>query len=195
MTVPSTSTGSNTSSAGQNRTDGSPDYLIWLLLTYVAFYLLALMFKFKPICWICCTFILGEKLVKNVFLSGAKMIEMHHAKLYSVAKWDQQHFPRCLLLMAGAWSQAEQPSLTSVPLHLSDCRKQDGTDSKISATLEPKLLQPVLPHSTSPVQKVGGGTAGGVDGSLALWPLTFSDGTSSDPPLGKVCWMSVLVSV
>ncbi|XP_029689246.1 rap1 GTPase-activating protein 1 isoform X7 [Takifugu rubripes] len=31
--------------------------------------------------------------------------------------------------------------------------KQDGTDSKISATLEPQLLQPTLSHSTSPVQK------------------------------------------
>lgn len=93
---------------------------------------------------------------------------------------------------ARAWSQAEQPSLTNVLLHLSDWRKQDGTDSKISAALEPQLLQPTLPPSTSPVQKVGGSWG---DGSLVLCPLTFSIGPPSDPPLCKVCWMSVLTSL
>ncbi|CAB1421618.1 unnamed protein product [Pleuronectes platessa] len=35
--------------------------------------------------------------------------------------------------------------------------KQDGSDPRISATLEPQLFQPTLPYTTSPFPKEGKG--------------------------------------
>lgn len=57
-------------------------------------------------------------------------------------------------------------------LHLSDCRKQDGADPRISAPIEPQLLQPELTHSTSPLHKVGREDPGAL--SLNRDPLTLS---------------------
>lgn len=57
-------------------------------------------------------------------------------------------------------------------LHLSDCRKQDGADPRISAPIEPQLLQPELTHSTSPLHKVGRGDPWAL--SLNRDPLTLS---------------------
>lgn len=56
----------------------------------------------------------------------------------------------------------------NVLFHLSDFRKQDGSDPRISATLEPQLLQPKLPFTASPFQKVVTGEI-----EFALWPLTY----------------------
>lgn len=82
-----------------------------------------------------------------------------------------KRFPGCLLLMLVVLDLKLSNLLwPNVLLHLSHWRKQDGTDSKISATLEPQLLQPTLSHSTSPVQKVGGGWGEGMGGlNSDLW--------------------------
>lgn len=61
----------------------------------------------------------------------------------------------------------------NVLLRLSHCRKQDGCDSPISATLEPQLFQPTLPYTTSPFNKVGGERAGGRGRGLHFDPLPY----------------------
>lgn len=72
-------------------------------------------------------------------------------------------------------SRTERPFLT---MHLSHGRKQDGSDSRISPTLEPQLFQSTLPYSTAPFHKVCWGT-GRVAGTLIpdlipwapVWPF------------------------
>ncbi|KAK9514997.1 hypothetical protein VZT92_025674 [Zoarces viviparus] len=55
--------------------------------------------------------------------------------------------------------------------------KQDGSDPRLSGTLEPQLFQPTVPYATSPFHKVGGER-----------PLTLSDG-----PLCDLCSASLLI--
>lgn len=78
-----------------------------------------------------------------------------------------------------AWSQTVGDLFwLNVLLHLSDCRKQDGSDPRISATLEPQLFQPTLPYSTSPFHKVGGEWGGA---EFTLWPFDLIWWTSMWP--------------
>lgn len=56
----------------------------------------------------------------------------------------------------------------NVLFHLSHFRKQDGSDPRISATLEPQLLQPKLPFTASPFQKVG---LGKLSLHFDRWPI------------------------
>lgn len=80
----------------------------------------------------------------------------------------------------------------NVLLHLSVCRKQDGSDPQVSATLEPQLFQPTLPYTGSPFHKVGGEP--GVGGWVctltpdlirwtSVWPFSFR----------SVCEVSLLI--
>lgn len=66
------------------------------------------------------------------------------------------------------------------------CRKQDG-DARISATLEPQLFQPTLPHASSPFHKVQweGLTARPLD--LIWWSVC-------DLYLCDLCSVSLLIS-
>lgn len=84
---------------------------------------------------------------------------------------DLQHLPRCADL------QLSDLLCLNVSLRLCHPRKQDGSDSRISAALEPQLFQSTLPYSTAPFHKVCWGTL------FDPWPypmdlsVTFLSGT------------------
>lgn len=87
-------------------------------------------------------------------------------------KWEQEYFLRLWAFYCPpAPAQTEWPFLLwlNVLLHLSDRRKHDGSEPRISATLEPQLFQPALPYTTSPFHKVGGQREGRGRVCVCVW--------------------------
>lgn len=85
-----------------------------------------------------------------------------------------------------AWSQTEWPFLTECSFASVVRRKQDGSDSRISATLEPQLFRPSLPYATSPFHKVGG-EPGVVGCTLTPWPYLMDLCVTFQPVMFKSC--------
>lgn len=155
----------------QDSTEQMVPWSRWLFLKYVAFSWLALKSRFEHILLIFIHLLswredhgkCGFSLALNWLKCTPRVFILRLNKT-------SKRFPGCFLLMLVVLDLKLSNLLwPNVLLHLSHWRKQDGTDSKISATLEPQLLQPTLSHSTSPVQKVGGGWGEG----WVAWTLTF----------------------